>query len=134
MQEIPERLMSVVLHALEARLRSAAWNERAMPEMSPARLAPDSTQQDEQIKCMEDLWRASGLGGERTGHRLWVSGGPIANLFARLARLGKACVACLTRGNHKVEQCPLLVAIAVGSEEDIKTASAFCNKLSRMKI
>jgi hypothetical protein len=33
----------------------------------------------------------------------------------------------LTKGNHDVEQCPLLVAIADGSEEDIKKAHAFCN-------
>ena len=80
-QEIPERLMSMVLHTLEARLWSAAWNERAMPEMLPALLPPDSTQRDEQIKYMEDLWRASVLGGERTGHRFRVSGSPLANLL-----------------------------------------------------
>ena len=47
LQEIPERLMSMVLHALEARLWSAAWNECAMPEILPALLPPDSTQRDE---------------------------------------------------------------------------------------
>ena len=60
-QEIPERLMSMVLHTLEARLWSMAWNECTMPEMLPALLAPDSTFQGEQIKYMEDLWHASVL-------------------------------------------------------------------------
>jgi hypothetical protein len=46
---------------------------------------------------------------------------------------GKACAACLTRGDHDVEQCPLLVAIAAGSEDDIKKANAFCQKLSRIQ-
>ena len=32
---------------------------------------------------------------------------------------GKACAACLTRNNHDVTQCPLLAAIATGSEEGI---------------
>ena len=53
--------MSMVLHALEARLWSAACNERAMPEMLPALLAPGSTQRDEQIKYIVDLWHASVL-------------------------------------------------------------------------
>ena len=67
-QEIPERLMSMVLHTLEARLWSMAWNECTMPEMLPALLAPDSTFQGEQIKYMEDLWHASVLAeSEDTG-------------------------------------------------------------------
>ena len=61
LQEIPGRLMSMVLHTLEARLWSAAWNERAMPKMLSALLLPDCTQRDEQIKYMEDLWHASVL-------------------------------------------------------------------------
>jgi hypothetical protein len=61
LQEIPQRRMPMVLPTLEARFRSAAWNERAMPDMLPAPLAPDSTQRDEQIKYMEDLWHASVL-------------------------------------------------------------------------
>ena len=84
LQEIPERLMSMVLHTLEAWLWSVAWNERAMPEMSPALLPSDSTQRDKQTKYMEDVRRASVLGGERTGHRFRVSGNPLANLLARL--------------------------------------------------
>jgi hypothetical protein len=61
LQEIPKRLMSMVLHAVEARLWSADWHERAMPEMLPALQAPDSVQRDEQIKYMEELWHASVL-------------------------------------------------------------------------
>ena len=53
--------MFMVLHTLEARLWSAAWNERAMPVMLPALLAPASTQRDAQVKYMEDLWHASVL-------------------------------------------------------------------------
>jgi len=56
LQEIPERLMSMVLHTLEARLWSAAWNERAMPEMLPALLPPDSTQRAER----SSTWKTCG--------------------------------------------------------------------------
>ena len=62
-QEIPERLMAMVLHTSEARLRSAAWNEHAMAEMLPAQVAPDSALLDEHIKYMGDLWQASVLAG-----------------------------------------------------------------------
>ena len=60
-QEIPGRLMSMVLRTLEARLWSAAWDERTMPSMMAALLAPDSAPREEQIKYMEDLWKASVL-------------------------------------------------------------------------
>eukprot|EP00974_Lingulodinium_polyedra_P030333 2919346-Lingulodinium_polyedra.AAC.1 len=35
-QEIPVRLVSMFLHALEVRLWTAVWNECTMPEMLPA--------------------------------------------------------------------------------------------------
>ena len=47
--------------------------------------------------------------------------------------MGKACAACLTRGGRDVEQCPRLVAIALGRGDDIKKANAFSNKLSLIK-
>ena len=76
MQEIPPRLMSMVLHTLEARLWIAAWNECAMPEMLPALVAPDSKPREEQVKYLEDLWHApikvesedgTGFGPQGTG-------------------------------------------------------------------
>ena len=59
--EILERLMSLLLHTLESRGWSAAWNECAMPEMLPAFMAPDSAAREEQVKYTEDLWHASVL-------------------------------------------------------------------------
>ena len=56
--EIPERLMSLNLHTLEARLWSAAWSECAMPEMMAAFIAPDSAVREEQVRYTEDLWHA----------------------------------------------------------------------------
>ena len=61
LQEIPERLMSMVLHTLEARLWSAAWDSRTMPSMIAALLAPGSAPREEHINYMEDLWKASVL-------------------------------------------------------------------------
>ena len=60
-RELPRRLMSMVLHTIEARLWSAAWNECTMPEMLPAFVAPDSPAREEQVKYTEDLWHASVL-------------------------------------------------------------------------
>ena len=48
-------------------------------------------------------------------------------------KVDKVCSACLTRGDHNALQCPLLMAFATGSEDDIKKAKAFCWGLSRMK-
>ena len=48
-------------------------------------------------------------------------------------KVDKVCSACLTRGDHNAEQCPLLMAFAIGSEDEIKKAQTFCWGLSRMK-
>ena len=55
-QEIPRRLISMMLHTLEARLWSQVWMEHAMPEMAAALLAPDMRLREERLKYAQDLW------------------------------------------------------------------------------
>ena len=55
-------------------------------------------------------------------------GPPVSGSSAK----GKVCVACLTKDDHNVEECPLLFAFAVGDETEIRKAKAFCKRLSRL--
>ena len=60
--DIRRRLMSFMLHVLEARLWSQAWMEFAMPEAAAAFLAPVSghiSAPQEKMKYAQDLWDAS---------------------------------------------------------------------------
>ena len=45
---------------------------------------------------------------------------------------GKVCAACLTKDDHNMEECPLLVAVAAGNEADIQKAKSYCKGLSRL--
>ena len=65
----------------------------------------------------------------KKGERRKLGQGQVPGSLAQ----GKTCAACLAGDDRDVEQCPLLVDIATGRDEDIKKAKAVCQGAPRVK-